>query len=355
MAPAIVETGAVPQDTANGSDGQPNALGRLIARVVAGLDGWQRRHGVLGFPIAVVKKYGDDGGGRHAALLTYYGFLSIFPVLLLAVVALTRILAADPALRERVIDALVPAELHDTVDAAVTSLPTAGLPLVVGLIGLLFSATGFVFAAYDTLNHLAGVPHRRRHGLVPRYLRGFLVLVLLLVCVATMGVLTALSVELLETAALSTTAAGLGVLVVSFALLLVSARLLVALPVRFADLWPGALLGALVVSTIVLVFSPLLARFVSRSGPVYGSFATIVGLFALFYLVSQALVYSAEVAVVRRRRLWPRALDSADPTVADRRALRVLARVEERIPAERVSVSFAGDPAPPSPPGPGRD
>lgn len=334
------------------SDSGPNALGRLVARVVAALDGWQRRHGVLGFPIAVVKKYGDDAGGRHAALLTYYGFLSIFPVLLLAVVALTRILAADPALRERVIDALVPPDLHDTVDTAVTSLPTGGLPLLIGLFGLLFSATGFVFTAYDTLNHLAGVPHRRRHGMVPRYLRGFLVLIVLLVCVATMAVLVALSVELLESGALSTAATGLGVLLVSFVLLLVAARLLVARPVRFADLWPGALLGALVVSTIVLVFSPLLARFVSRSGPVYGSFATIVGLFALFYLVSQALVYSAEVAVVRRRRLWPRALDSADPTDADRRALTVLARVEERIPAERVSVRFTGDPAAPSRPGP---
>lgn len=343
------------EDTESEGGGQPNALGRLVGSVVAALDGWQRRHGVLGFPIAVIKKYGDDAGGRHAALLTYYGFLSIFPVLLLAVVALTRVLAADPALRERVIDALVPPDLHDTVDTAVTSLPTGGLPLVIGLLGLLFSATGFVFTAYDTLNHLAGVPHRRRLDMVPRYLRGFLVLILLLVCVATMALLTALSVELLEAGALSTAAAGLGVLLVSFALLLASARLLVARPVHFADLWPGALLGALVVSTIVLVFSPLLARFVSRSGPVYGSFATIVGLFALFYLVSQALVYSAEVAVVRRRRLWPRALDSADPTDADRRALTVLARVEERIPAERVAVRFTGDPAPPSPPGPGHD
>jgi membrane protein len=41
--------------------------------------------GVLGFPYAVVKKYGDDAGGRQAALITCYGFLSIFPLLLLGV------------------------------------------------------------------------------------------------------------------------------------------------------------------------------------------------------------------------------------------------------------------------------
>ncbi len=350
----IIETGAVAEGTENDSDGQPNALARLVARVVAVVDQWQRRHSLLGFPIAVVKKYGDDNGGKQAALLTYYGFLSIFPILLLAVFTLTHALANDAELRADVIEAIVPPELQDAVDGAVTSLPTGGLPLVVGIIGLLFTATGIVFTAYDMLNHLAGVPHRARLDMVPRYLRGFLVLVLLLVSMAAIGLLTALSSNLIDVGAVSTTTAAAGVLAISFGLLLVSARLLIARPVRFAALWPAAALGAIAVSTLVLVFSPLLARFVGRSGPVYGSFATIVGMFALLYLVSQVLVYSAEIAVVRRRRLWPRALDMARPTRADRRALTGLARMEERTAVERVAVSFA-DPAPPSPPDPGHD
>jgi membrane protein len=64
-------------------------LSGLVTRVIAWADGLQRRHGVLGFPYAVIKKYGDDEGGRHAALITYYGFLSIFPLLLLGVAVLT--------------------------------------------------------------------------------------------------------------------------------------------------------------------------------------------------------------------------------------------------------------------------
>jgi len=63
---------------------------------------------VLGFPYAVVKKYGDDDGGREAALITYYGFLSIFPLLLLGVAILSRVLTANPELQQRLISEIVP-------------------------------------------------------------------------------------------------------------------------------------------------------------------------------------------------------------------------------------------------------
>ena len=60
-------------------------LSARVNRIFAWADRVQRRHGLLGFPYAVIKKYGDDDGGREAALITYYGFLSIFPLLLLGV------------------------------------------------------------------------------------------------------------------------------------------------------------------------------------------------------------------------------------------------------------------------------
>ena len=46
-------------------------------------DGFQRRHRWAGFPLAVIYKFTDDQGPFLAALLTYYGFLSLFPLLLL--------------------------------------------------------------------------------------------------------------------------------------------------------------------------------------------------------------------------------------------------------------------------------
>ena len=94
-----------------------------VKQVIAWADGLQRRHGVLGFPYAVIKKYGDDEGGREAALITYYGFLSLFPLLLLGVAVLSRVLAGDPELRERFIHAAVPEALRSRTGCAVRSYP----------------------------------------------------------------------------------------------------------------------------------------------------------------------------------------------------------------------------------------
>ena len=84
-------------------------LSGLVNRIFAwAWNRLQRKHGVLGFPYAVVKKYGDDDGGRQAALITYYGFLSIFPLLLLGVAVLSRGLPDHPDLRRRLIAEIVP-------------------------------------------------------------------------------------------------------------------------------------------------------------------------------------------------------------------------------------------------------
>ena len=309
-----------------------------VNRVIAWADRLQRGHSVLGFPYGVAKKYGDDEGGREAALITYYGFLSIFPLLLLAVAALSRVLVDHPDLRQRLITAIVPQALRSTVEHSVTILPASAIPFAAGLIGLLFSGTGVVFSAYQTLNHVAAVPHRLRPGFVSRYLRVFAMLALLLLGTLAVGALTVLSTALPGVPGVQRAAAVLGSALVVFAVLLLGARLLLARPAPVRSLWPGAILGAAAATVVLNVGAPLLARLVTRAGPVYGSFATVAGMFALLYLVSQALVYGAEVAAVRHARLWPRALDPGRPTAADTRALALLAREQERIPAARVEL-----------------
>jgi uncharacterized BrkB/YihY/UPF0761 family membrane protein len=139
----------------------------------------------------------------------------------------------------------------------------------------------------------------------------------------------------------------LGSALVVFAVLLLAARLLLARPAPVQALWPGALLGGAAVTLVLNVGAPLLARLVTKAGPVYGSFATVAGMFALLYLVNQALVYAAEVAAVRYARLWPRALDLSHPTAADTRALALLAREQERIPAARIELRLVTRDTPP--------
>ncbi|MFN8158418.1 MAG: YhjD/YihY/BrkB family envelope integrity protein [Candidatus Nanopelagicales bacterium] len=309
-------------------------------------DQLQRRHAIFGFPYAVIKKYGDDEGGRHAALLTYYGFLSIFPLLLLVVAVVQTVLQGNAELRQEIIDNIVPPDLQDTVEAAVARLPSNGIPLAIAIVGLLFSTMGIVFSAYQTLNHLAAVPHRKRHEFFPRYLRIFAMLIVLIIGVVGIGALGVAVAAIPDLPGDSRFAAAGGTAALVFCLLWAATALLLPHRAGLGIVWPAALVGSLAITGLLTFGANVLPRFVAKSGPVYGSFATIVGLFALLYILSQVLVYAGEIAIVRRRRLWPRALDPMNPTDADRRSLTFLAREQERIVLERIDTRFDAHPDP---------
>src|ERR1700712_1940510 len=71
--------------------------------VAARLDGYQRRHPRAGFPLAVLYKFFDDSGTNLAALITYYGFLSLFPLLLLTTTILGIVLTGNPHAQQTVL------------------------------------------------------------------------------------------------------------------------------------------------------------------------------------------------------------------------------------------------------------
>jgi uncharacterized BrkB/YihY/UPF0761 family membrane protein len=156
-----------------------------------------------------------------------------------------------------------------------------------------------VFSAYQTLNHVAGVRHRFRAGFVSRYVRVFALLAMLLAGALATGALTVVATALPGQPAVQRAASVLGSALVVFTVLLLGAKLLLARAAPVRALWPGAVLGAAAVTVVLNAGAPLLARLVTKAGPVYGSFATVAGMFALLYLTGQALVYAAEVAAVR--------------------------------------------------------
>ena len=117
-------------------------------RIVASMDRWQRRHAVGGFPFAVLKKFGEDRASSLAALIAYYAFVSLFPLLLAFVSILGFVLDDDPSLRADVVDtvlARIPvlgAELRDDVQP----LTGSGIALAVGLVGALWAGLGVTVA-----------------------------------------------------------------------------------------------------------------------------------------------------------------------------------------------------------------
>ena len=78
--------------------------GGTAQRLLRRADEAQRNRPVLAFPFAVLKKFGDDRAGQMAALIAYYGFFSLFPLLLVFVTVVAFVIQNDPALQERLLD-----------------------------------------------------------------------------------------------------------------------------------------------------------------------------------------------------------------------------------------------------------
>jgi membrane protein len=132
-----------------------------------------------------------------------------------------------------------------------------------------------------------------------------------------------------------------------FAVIGVAQRVLVCRPLRLRHVWVGDVIGAAVVTALLNAAAIVLPVPVSRAGLVYGSFATVMGVFTLLYLISQALVLSVDVSTVIESRLWPRGLTTTVLTETDRRALVQLARQQERVVCQRITTTFSTEAADP--------
>jgi inner membrane protein YhjD len=303
----------------------------------------------LGFPLAVVYKFVDDQGGYLAALLTYYGFVSLFPLLLLLVTVLGFVLDGDPAAQARVLDSAlsqVPV-LGPQLREDVQGLDGSRSALVTGLLGALYGGTGVAQAGQNAMNTIWAVPRHRRPNPVVSRLRS------LVAVVALGGGLVATSV--LSGLVASADAAGLGAagrvlgLLVALAgnglLFLAGFRMLTVAHVPFRELVPGALAAAVGWQALQALGGYYVTQRLSSASQVYGVFGVVLGLLAFLYVAALLSLLCAEVNVVRARRLWPRALltpftDDVRLTPADERSYEGLATSQTTKAFEQVDVRF---------------
>lgn len=303
------------------------------------LDQMQARIVPVAFLYAVFKKYADDQGSRLAALLAYYTFLSIFPLLIGGFAVLNIFLSNSPELLDQLLKQVVPPDYQDQVVAAYQSLPSGGPMLAIALVGLLLSGTGCVFAFYFTVNQVFAVPYRFRYGFGPRYLR-----VLGLVLVGGMGVLAvaigtsalgALSLDRLSRVggyALSWFVAG--------AVVLLATLMMCRRPLQMREVLPGAILAGLAITGLIAMASTLISRYVAGASAIYGVVSTVVGFISLLFLISNAIVFSLEASAVWAWQLWPRGIDINTLFPADERAYAILTLTDERMPSQRNGVAF---------------
>lgn len=308
-----------------------------MSGIIGRIDTWQRKWRFTSFVWAVQKKYGEDQGGNLAALVTYYGFLSIFPLLLAAFTVIAYVLHGDKSaaasLRSHIqsypiIDRIAPGLSRGTLNGS-------PLALVIGVLGLIWGSQGLAQAAQYTMDEAWNVPNRNRPGFLPRILKSFG-----WYGAFGTGVLIATFVTSLGQAfhwaggvVLSTLAS----LVVDVAIFILSFWILSPPGVGLRDLLPGAAVAGAAWAILTGV-GVNLATHLAHSNPAYGSFATVLGLLALIYLNARITIYCIEATVVHRRRIWPRSLTNENLTPADLHQLEDLAGKEERVPREEVEV-----------------
>ena len=270
------------------------------------LDATQQRHPWLALPVAVLRTFGENRGGQMAGLIAYYGFFSLFPLLLVLVTVLGIVLRGDPELQNKIIDSslatfpVIGPQIHHDIH----SLNGGVVPLVVGALAALWAGLAVTNATRTAQDEIWEVPEDRRTSFVDSRLRG-------LALIGVLGSVTVITTVLdgfvvAGHSALATLAA-LGIsLVLDFGLFVAVFVLLTSHPATVREILPGAVLATLAWEVLQHAGGYLVVHQLKKLSDTYGLFALVLGTLAWLHLGAQATLYAVTLNVVRARRLWPR-------------------------------------------------
>jgi YihY family inner membrane protein len=309
----------------------------------AAFDRFQQRHTWLGFPLAVRQKYADDQGGYLAATITYYGFFSIFPLLLVFVSALGFILRGHPQLQARILGSAlgqVPVLGHDL---KVQALRGSIFALALGFLAAIWAGMGVCLAAENAMNHLWGVPFRRRPNALKARGRALVLLALFGLGAISSTALGAIGTVGVGYAAAWKIAAVVASVLLNVGLFWLAFRLLTVRDIAWSCLRGGAIAAAVAYEALQLLGGYYVGHVLRHASNTYGAFGLVIGLLSWVYLAAHITLLAAEGNVVATRKLWPRSFSvilEQPATDADETALTQRAKVEERRQDEVVDVTF---------------
>ncbi len=305
---------------------------------VRAFDRYQQSKPWLAVPIAVVKKYSDDQAGNLAALIAYYAFFSLFPLLLLMTTVLGFVLHGDPSAQQSIQksvlgqfpvigDQLKQHALHGSVTA-----------IVVGSLGALWGGLAVTNAAQQAFDRVWAVAFKDRPDFFITRLRG----IALLLVLGTLSIAASIASGVVSggLGGAAVKIAGIASsLVLNLVLFMSAFRVLTSASVATRSLWKGAVTAAVLWEILQIVGGAYIGHVVRHASPTYGLFTLVIGLLVWLHLAATVTLYSAEINVVLERHLWPRSLLA--PTLpGDQKTLTGLAKVEERSDTEHIEVEF---------------
>jgi YihY family inner membrane protein len=324
---------------------------------VEDLDQGQRKNPWFGFPIAVFYKFFDDQGNYLAAILTFYAFLSIFPLMLLATSIFGFILQGNPELQEKVLDsALGQFPIIGDALGRPEGLQGSTGGIIVGGLAALYGAIGLGLALQNVQSAAWAVPRNSRPHPVMTRVNSLFILMAAGTAILALSVGSAILTSTHLIGALSThdwftwlvrlvTVGVLGLLL-TMLLRMAAARSIKANVVRAA---PGGFTIAVLWQLLQHIGTWYVTNVIqgARHQTMNQTFALVLGLMGLLYIGAIMGVLGIEVNVVLARRLWPRALltpftDRVDLTDADRRAYAMYTQMQRHKGFQTVTVRFDG-------------
>lgn len=291
-----------------------------LPTLIRKIDAFQRHHRFTAFGYAVVKKYGEDGAGSQAALLTYYGFLSLFPLLLVLTTLTNNFLSSHPDVQDRVIKGitdyfpLLGTQLADHVH----SLRRNGLALIIGILFTLYGARGVAEAFRKGVQHIWGIPESERDPFPGSLFKSLCILVVGALGFMTASILAGLTATAGHDLGFRTLSVLINVLILFW---LFNFLINLSLPrhIPFKQIWVGAAAAAIGLVILQLLGGFILARELKNLDALYSYFALSLGLLFWLYLQAQILCYAMEIATVSSGALWPRGMNAASPTEVDKK------------------------------------
>ncbi len=294
----------------------------LAPELLQRVDRWQQRGRIRSVAVAVVLRYTEDRGREYGAMLSYYGFVSLFPLLLVFVTVLGFVLQDQPELRDDILDSVygrIPV-FGEQMRESATGLHANGWLLAAGLVVALWSGLLVVRRAQAALDLQWGVPRTARPGFLRAQLRAAGVLGVVGVGLVLASTATALAAFL---PALPWSGRALGALIaigVNIVVLTVSLRVLVSDGPGWRAFVPGGAAGGIALWALQLVGGTYVSRVIVGAVDTYGTFATMFGLLVWIALLAHVVLMASEINVVLAKHLWPRSLAGAERTEADHRA-----------------------------------
>lgn len=324
------------------------------------IDAFQRKHAILGFPIAVIYKYFDDQGPYLAAIISYYAFIAIFPLLLISSSILGFFLQDDPELRDRLLDsALSQFPIVGDKLGRPDGLTGSTSAIVIGSLAALYGSMGLGQASQNAANIAWSVPRNSRANPFLLRLRSIFFL-----AASGLGIL---SIAVVTTLFSNPDQIGVGVSseityvikIVGFLLSVVIFgglfRLVSGGRGRWRAVLPGAATTAALWQLLQFGGQSFVANVINKADEVNSTFALVLGLMAFIFLASVTVVLGLEVNVVTARKLYPRALltpftDNVVLTEADQKAYAAYAKSQRHKGFQSVEVTFEERRPQPPPP-----